>query len=83
MGLVAAAVIVVATLATGCRSKECARMLACCNQIKEMKGVGGACGPQANAVSDPKTCRTILKTVGYMFEEREKELPEACRRRAD
>ncbi|MFB6351176.1 MAG: hypothetical protein ABEN55_10325 [Bradymonadaceae bacterium] len=68
-----------ALLASGCRSKECARMMACCQQVKDVDGMGEACGPQANTVEDPKTCKTILETIGYMFEEKEKELPAVCK----
>lgn len=63
---------------TGCKAKECQKMLRCCEAIKDHEGVGGACGEMAQGVKDPDTCRTILRTVEAMFEEREEELPKAC-----
>jgi hypothetical protein len=65
-------------LTSGCRSKECARMMTCCQAIKDVDGVGNTCGSRASSVEDPATCQTILETVGHMFEEKEAELPEAC-----
>ncbi len=67
------------TVLSGCRSRECARMMACCQAIKQVDGVGNACGSRANSVDNPKTCATILETVGHMFEKRDEQPPEACR----
>jgi len=79
-GLVAVMVLVgAAVLLSGCRSKECARMMACCQQVQDVDGVGEACGPRANNVDNPKTCKTILETIGYMFDEKERALPDVCK----
>jgi hypothetical protein len=64
---------------TGCKSKECNQMLRCCHAIEGKKGVGQACGGAATNVDDPNTCLTILESVKYMWENREEELPKACR----
>ena len=71
--------IAAAVVLTGCRSEECSRMMACCRAIEGKEGVGQACGQRARAVDDPNTCLTILESVEYMWENREDELPEACR----
>lgn len=63
----------------GCRSEECARMVECCKAIEGTDGAGGICDARAEAVDDPKTCKTVLETVGYMFEERDEQPPEVCR----
>lgn len=63
----------------GCRSKECAKMVECCNRLVDVEGVGGVCESRARSVDDPKTCETVLETVVYMFEERDEEPPEVCR----
>lgn len=70
--------IALTVMTSGCRSKECARMMNCCQAIEEVDGVGNACGSRASSVEDPKTCKTILETVGHMFEEKDAELPGAC-----
>ena len=77
--LIAGLLVAVALIATGCRSKECARMLTCCQAVKDVDGVGDACGPRATGVDDPKTCQTIIETIGYMYEEKGKELPAECK----
>lgn len=64
----------------GCRAEECQKMLACCEEIKDVEGVGSACGEMAQGVKDPDTCRTILKTARAMFEKRGEEVPKACRK---
>ncbi len=76
--LLAGLAITVAAMTAGCRSKECARMMTCCQAIEDVDGVGNACGSRASSVEDPKTCKTILETVGHMFEEKEADLPAAC-----
>lgn len=76
-GLVAVALLSSAIL-SGCRSEICARMLVCCRKIENEQGVGEACGPRAAEVDDRKTCRSILETIGYMYEERDAEPPKAC-----
>lgn len=63
---------------TGCRSQDCQRMLACCETIAGEPGVGKACGEMAANVRDPETCRTITRTVRYMYEQRDAEPPEVC-----
>jgi hypothetical protein len=66
-------------LAGGCRSKVCQQMVECCRQLEDDPKVGKACGRPAEQTGDPKTCRTILKTIGYMFEDRDADPPKACR----
>ncbi|WP_168210392.1 hypothetical protein [Persicimonas caeni] len=53
-------------------------MSRCCEAIKDEEGVGSACGEIAQGVKDPDTCRTILRTVEAMYEDREEDLPKAC-----
>ena len=62
----------------GCKAQECQKMVRCCEAIKDHEGVGSACGEMAQGVKDPDTCRTILRTVDAMFEERKEALPKAC-----
>jgi hypothetical protein len=63
----------------GCRARECQQMLRCCEVVKDHEGIGGACGELAQGVKDPNTCRTILRTIDVVFEERDEELPQACK----
>lgn len=63
---------------SGCRAEECQKMSRCCDAIQDHEGVGGACGELAEGVKDPDTCRTILRTVDAMFEQRDEALPQAC-----
>ena len=58
-------------------------MMACCQAIKQRDSVGEACGSRANAVDDPKTCKTILETVGYMYQQRNEPPPEVCQLASD
>lgn len=76
-GGVAVVVLFVATL-PACRSEVCARMLVCCRKIEDEPGVGKACGAKAAQVEDRETCRSILDTIGYMYEDRDEEPPKAC-----
>ncbi len=67
-------------LAGGCRSALCQRMVECCRQVKDNHPeVGQSCGQLAEKEDDKATCRTVLKTVGYMFEDKDIDPPEACR----
>lgn len=63
----------------GCRSKECAKMVECCDRLVDVEGVGEVCESRARSVEDRKTCETVLEAVIYMFEERDEEPPEVCR----
>lgn len=72
-----AATLISGTLA-GCKAEECRKMTRCCEAIEDHEGVGSACGELAQDVKDPDTCRTILRTVEAMFDDREEELPKAC-----
>lgn len=76
------ALIITATLSlgalAGCKAEECRKMTRCCEVIKDEEGVGSSCGELAQGVKDPDTCRTILRTVEAMYEDREEELPKAC-----
>ncbi|MFB6262593.1 MAG: hypothetical protein ABEL76_03040 [Bradymonadaceae bacterium] len=62
----------------GCRSEACQRMVACCGQLKGRKEVGRICSKRADQVRDAETCRTILKTVRYMYEDRGESPPSVC-----
>ncbi len=63
---------------SGCRAAECEQMLECCSQVEELDGLGGACADLATDTRDPQTCRTVVRTIGYMLDEREDPRPESC-----
>jgi hypothetical protein len=65
--------------ATGCRAAECREMLRCCEAAAEVEGVGHTCGKMASGVRDPTTCRTILRTMRYMLEDRGEAVPAECK----
>jgi uncharacterized protein with PQ loop repeat len=65
-------------LLSGCRVEECQKMARCCNAIEEHEGVGGACGGIAEGLKDPDSCRSVLRAVDAMFEQRDEDLPAAC-----
>lgn len=62
----------------GCRAAECKQMLDCCEQVEDLEGLGGGCADLAEGTRDPQTCRDVLRTVGYMLEDRDDSIPEAC-----
>jgi hypothetical protein len=64
---------------SSCRAAECQKMARCCAAIQDHDGVGSACGEIAAGVKDPDSCRTIVRSVEAMFEERDETLPESCR----
>jgi hypothetical protein len=68
----------VLVLFSGCKAEECQQMIECCAAVSDVPGVGSSCGELAEQTRDPDTCRTILKTVRYMYEERTEEPPEIC-----
>lgn len=53
-------------------------MLECCDAVEDLEGTGGACADLAQDTRDPQTCREILRTIGYMLEERDEPMPESC-----
>jgi hypothetical protein len=72
-----AALIAMSSLA-GCRAEECQKMLRCCDEVRGEEGVGAACGEMAEQVKDPTTCRSVVRAVNAMFEERDEQAPAAC-----
>ena len=62
----------------GCRAAECQQMLNCCETVEQLDGVGGACAGLAEDTRDPQTCNDVLRTIGYMLEERDESVPESC-----
>lgn len=66
-------------LFAGCKADECQQMTECCAAVADVPGVGSACGELADQTRDPDTCRTILKTVRYMYEDRSGDAPPVCR----
>jgi hypothetical protein len=71
-------VMLAASSLLGCRAEECRQMMRCCEAIEAEDGVGAACGEMATDVKRPRTCRTILRTVNHMFEERGEQPPAVC-----
>ena len=63
---------------TACRSSECRQMTACCDAVRDLDGLGGACVDLAQETRDPQTCREIVRTIGYMLDDRDEPRPEAC-----
>lgn len=66
-------------LTTGCKPAECRQMVRCCEEVKDVEGVGAACGPMAKELSNDKTCTSVLQTIGYMLEDKQLPVPEVCR----
>lgn len=66
-------------ISSGCKPDECTRMMECCGQVRDMEGVGKACGPMAESARDPNTCRSINQTIRYMLEDRKKPIPAVCK----
>lgn len=64
----------------GCRAAECQQMMQCCEQVEDVDGLGGACAGLADDTRDPQTCNDVIRTIGYMLEDRGEPLPDACRR---
>lgn len=65
-------------LGAGCKDSECSAMVSCCQQVKDLDGVGQACGPLAEQARDPQTCRDIKRTIHYMLQDRKQPIPAAC-----
>jgi hypothetical protein len=63
----------------GCAPEECQLMKACCDAVKDVDGMGDACGELAQSVTKPETCTSVVQTVSYMYEDRGLELPDACK----
>lgn len=75
--------LLVALLALGgCKAEECQQMTECCAAVADVPGVGSSCGELAEQTRDPDTCRTILRTVRYMYEDRDGDPPPACRKKS-
>ena len=53
-------------------------MAECCSKVEELDGLGAACAGLAGDTRDPMTCRDVVRTIGYMLEDRDEALPEAC-----
>jgi len=75
-----AMLLALALFATGCKAAECRQMLECCAEVEDVKGVGSSCKGLAQDTRDPYTCRTVTRTVRYMLEDRDQEIPQACLR---
>ncbi len=65
-------------LLTSCRAEECRTMQACCEAMSDVEGTGAACKGLADQTRDPTTCRSVVRTLRYMMEDRGQEIPEAC-----
>ncbi|MFU8805068.1 MAG: hypothetical protein ACNA8W_14740 [Bradymonadaceae bacterium] len=65
-------------LTVGCKERECREMMRCCEAAAEIDGVGHTCGPMAANVRDPTTCRTIMRTLRYMLEDKGRPVPQEC-----
>lgn len=76
-----AALFAVLLLLGGCKSEECQQMTECCAAVADVPGVGSSCGELAEQTRDPETCRTILRTVRYMYEDRDGDAPAVCQRK--
>ena len=70
-----------AASAVGCKASECERMSECCAAVEGAEGVGRSCGEFAKQTKDPDTCRSVLRTMEMMYEDRGTELPRACKAR--
>lgn len=66
------------TFSLGCKDSECTKMLQCCAQVKDVDGIGQACGPLADQTTNPDSCRSVTKTVRYMLKDRKQDIPLAC-----
>ena len=76
--LLAIILISLAVTLGACRAPECQQMLDCCQQVDELDGIGGACHDLADDTRDPQTCRDVVRTLGYMLEDRDEPIPDAC-----
>ena len=63
---------------TACRAPECKQMTRCCEAVEDLEGLGASCAGLADDTSDPMTCRDVVRTIGYMLEDRDKAIPESC-----
>lgn len=63
---------------SGCKVSECKVLVACCEASQELEGIGSACGDLSADVRDPNSCRSIVKTIGYMHEDRDRPIPDVC-----
>lgn len=61
-----------------CEADVCTQMRTCCAAIKDVEGVGIGCGKIAKNTKAPETCRSVLDTVKYMYQERDEPVPQAC-----
>ncbi len=64
---------------SGCKATECEQMLECCAASEGAPGVGKWCGEFTQQTRDPDTCRSVLRTLEMMYEDRKKELPPVCK----
>ena len=79
--MLAAAGLLLTLLALGgCKAEECQQMTECCAAVADVPGVGSSCGELAQQTRDPDTCRTILRTVRYMYEDRSGQPPKVCQK---
>ncbi len=62
----------------GCRAPECEQMLQCCEAVADMEGMGTACLALGEETRDPTTCRDVVRTIGYMLDDRDQTKPDAC-----
>lgn len=76
--LLALVIAVLAAGLAGCSDKVCGKMKRCCQEAQKQEWVGRACGDIAMQTSETESCRTILESVRYLYQEKEVEFPKAC-----
>lgn len=72
-------VIAVAVVLASCRAAECQQMDDCCAAVDDLDGLGAACAELAGDTRDPMTCSDVVRTIGYMLEDRDETVPPSCR----
>lgn len=65
--------------APGCRPPECQQMSRCCEELSDLEALGATCHSEGADTRDPTTCRDVLRTIGYMLQDRGEAIPPACR----
>lgn len=73
-----AVTIVCVFASVGCEPTECQQMNECCEAVEDLDGTGSACIDLTEDTTDVETCREVVRTVGFMLDERDKPTPEAC-----
>ena len=78
--LLFALLLALSIVTTGCTTPECEVMSACCDAVADLEGLGSACGELSAGTNDRDTCRTVVDTIVYMLEDRDRPIPNACER---